>query len=423
MSTTRDDAGAPPLVGSGSQQRAGTPADAVDGVVPARVLRPVSLGAARDAVRNAANAGEALLASGRGRHLAIGGVPERLDVLLQLDLLNRIREHAAADMTVTVEAGCTLATLAATLAEAGQWLPLDPPAPEETTVGGLIAANLSGPLRASQGTVRDLLLGLRWIAPDGALVAGGGRVVKNVAGYDLPKAHVGALGTLGVIVEATFKLRPRPEREGAVLLACADAASAVNAALAVRDAVEPGWLEIASGTVAGVDAPFAVACGFLGVAAEVEDARARARAAADGAKAEVAGALDDEPARELRARLGGFALAPAAAVLRASTLPNRLADVLDAQAPCVAHAANGVARLVAQNRENAIELVRRLRVPIERAGGALVVERATPDVKHALRELGGVWGDPGDGCELMRRLKAAFDPGRALAPGRFVADL
>src|SRR5690606_7391068 len=118
-----------------------------------------------------------------GRHLAIGGVPERLDVLLQLDLLNRIREHAAADMTVTVEAGCTLATLAATLAEAGQWLPLDPPAPEETTVGGLIAANLSGPLRASQGTVRDLLLGLRWIAPDGALVAGGGRVVKNVAGY------------------------------------------------------------------------------------------------------------------------------------------------------------------------------------------------------------------------------------------------
>ncbi|MEW6271592.1 MAG: FAD-binding oxidoreductase, partial [Thermodesulfobacteriota bacterium] len=293
------------------QQRPGTPDDAVDGLVPARVVRPVSLGAARDAVRNAARAGEALVASGRGRHLAVGGAPQRLDVLLTLDRLDRVREHAAADMTVTAEAGCTLAALDATLATVGQWLPLDPPAPDATTVGGLIAANLSGPLRASQGTVRDLLLGLRWIGPDGALVSGGGRVVKNVAGYDLPKVHVGALGTLGVVAEATFKLRPRPERERALLLGCDDAASAVAAALAVRDAVEPAWLEIASGTVVGVDAPFAVAGGFLGVEAEVEAAVARARAAALAAPATVVAALGDAEAGALRRRLAELALAPA----------------------------------------------------------------------------------------------------------------
>src|SRR5581483_5032917 len=140
--------------------------------------------------------------------------------------------------------GCPLAALGRVLAGAGQWLPLDPPRADATTVGGLVAADLSGPLRASQGRVRDLLLGIRTIGADGALVAGGGRVVKNVAGYDLPKLHVGALGTVGVIVEATFKVRPRPACEEAVVLACPQVRAAADAALAVRDAAEPLWLEI-----------------------------------------------------------------------------------------------------------------------------------------------------------------------------------
>src|SRR5207253_4337224 len=129
------------------------------------------------------------------------------------------------------------------------------------------------PLRASQGTVRDLLIGLRVVGADGALVTGGGRVVKNVAGYDLPKLHVGALGTVGVIVEATFKVRPRPAVEEAVVVACRSAREAADAALAVRDStVAPLWLEVAGAEGPG-EGPAAVV-GLGGIAEEVSEARA-----------------------------------------------------------------------------------------------------------------------------------------------------
>src|SRR5581483_1573581 len=185
--------------------------DAVAGVAPRRVVRPASVDEVRAAVREAGARHDCLVALGRGGHRDLGGPPSRLDLVVRLDALDRIVDHQAGDMTVTVEAGCPLAAVQSVLAGAGQWLPLDPPRPDATTIGGLVAADLSGPLRASQGTVRDLLLGIAVVGADGALVRGGGRVVKNVAGYDLPKLHVGAFGTLGIVVEATFKVRPRPE--------------------------------------------------------------------------------------------------------------------------------------------------------------------------------------------------------------------
>lgn len=418
---------------------AGTAADAVDGVVPAHVARPETTEAVRHLVRKASGDGHALVATGLGRHLTIGEPPARLDLLLRLDRLDRVREHEAADMTVTVEVGCPLATLERVLAGAQQWLPLDPPAPEATTVGGLIAANLSGPLRASQGTVRDLLLGLRWVSPDGDLVSAGGRVVKNVAGYDLAKAHVGAYGTLGVLVEATFKVRPRPPRERALVLVCDHPRAALEVALAARDAVEPGWLEIASpGLLAEAPEAPCVVVGWLGLAEEVADAEDRVRSSAAAAvhgrpRARALGTLDDDAAAGLRARLAGVALAPGAATLRAVTLPGALGALLaDAtrlaqdggEPPCwAAHAASGIARIVVHEARNVAPFVAALRPRLEAAGGSLLVERAAPDIKHAIRELGGVFGDPGEGRALMQRLKDAFDPRRTLAPGRFVAGI
>ena len=415
-------------------ERAGTNADAVDGVVPARVVQGRSVDDVRAIVRRATDDGHALIASGRGRHLALGEPPGRLDLLLRLDRLDRVHEHQAADMTVNVATGCTLGEIDRVLARAGQWLPLDPPAPDETTVGGLIAANLSGPLRASQGTVRDLLLGLSWIGPGGELVSAGGRVVKNVAGYDLAKAHVGALGTLGVLVEATFKVRPRPPCERALVLGCDDPRTALDVALAARDAVDPAWLEIASaGVLAGVDAPFAVVVGWLGLAAEVTDAEQRVLDAVESSATRTLASVDGAPARALRARLGGFALEPAAAMLRAATLPGALGELLaevaraaaDAGTPlrCVAHAANGVARIAVADPAAVTTLVAALRPRLAARGGSLVVERAAPAVKHALQPVGGVFGDPGAGRALMRRLKEAFDPGASFAPGRFVAGI
>ncbi len=404
----------------------------IDGVVASRVADAASTDEVREVVRATAAAGEALVATGRGRHLAIGEPPARCDVLLRLARLARIREHHAADMTITVEAGCTLAEIDAALAAEGQWLGLDAPAPEETTVGGLLAANLSGPLRASHGTARDLLLGLRWVSAQGEPVASGGRVVKNVAGYDLHKAHVGALGTLGVLVEATFKVRPRPPHERALVVACGDARSAIAAALDARDTVEPAWLEAASGGVLGVDGAAGIAIGWLGIEQELDDAERRVRARLERVPgASVVRAVADADAAALRLRLAELASTPVAAVLRVATLPSALGDAIAAVVPAAqgagarwaAHAANGVARVLVDEASSVAELVAAARPRLERDGGSLVVERATRAVKDTLAPHGGVFGDPGPGRELMRRLKDAFDPGRVLSPGRYVAGI
>jgi glycolate oxidase FAD binding subunit len=380
-----------------------------------RVEHPATFDDVRRLVRDVADAGQTLVASGLGAHLDFGGRADRIDALVCLDRLDRIVDHQAADMTVTVEAGCSLARLDETLRAAGQWLPLDPPRFERTTVGGLIAANLAGPLRASQGTVRDLLIGLRVVDGAGRLVAGGGRVVKNVAGYDLPKLHVGALGTLGVVVEATFKVRPRPALESAVVLRAASAAEAVALGLAARDALDPLWLEVTTR-----DGAWTVAIGVAGVDAEVVAARRMLEALS--ARATASEWVMDGSA--LRRELATFGVEPAAAVLRASVLPSDVAWVIDrlhalAPVPIAAQLASGVVRARLDDGAGVARLVDAVRPEIQARGGFLVVERATPAVKAAI----DVWGDPGEGLDLMRRVKAAFDPRGVFASGRFVAGL
>jgi len=132
---------------------------------------------------------------------------------VDLSQLSRLVEHVPEDMTATVEAGMTLVDFQQHLAKGGQWLPLDPPNPESVTIGDLLAKNLNGPRRFGCGTVRDWLIGMTVVLPDGRLVKNGGKVVKNVAGFDLCRLFIGAQNTLGVIVEATFKLQPLPEAE------------------------------------------------------------------------------------------------------------------------------------------------------------------------------------------------------------------
>jgi glycolate oxidase FAD binding subunit len=388
----------------------------VAGVVPRWVVRPADVSQVQAVVREE----RPLVASGLGAHLAIGARPRSLEVLLRLDRLDHVIAHEAGDMTVTVQGGCPFGRLARVLAAAGQWLPLDPPSPEATTAGGLIAANLAGPLRASQGTVRDLLLGIRVVGEGGALVTGGGRVVKNVAGYDLPKLHVGALGSAGVIVEATFKLRPRPACEEAVVLHAPSVTAAADAALAVRDGMDPLWLEVAGEGVCGDQAALAVGLG--GVAEEVADAK---HAVSEiGARL----GLPSVPVADgaaLRARLADFAVGPAAAVLRASTLPADVGATMEAmlaaaraaraRVRCLARAASGVVHLQVVEPAAVAPLVSALRPGLEARGGHLVVERAVPT--DGL----DVWGDVGPGRDLMRRLKVAFDRADIFAPGRFVS--
>lgn len=399
-----------------------TPSDAA---TPSRV-RPGTVDEVQALVRAAAAAGAPVVAEGLGRHTGLGAPLRDPVTVVQLDRLSGVLAHQAADMTVTVAAGCSLRAVAAQLATANQWLPIDPPAPDATTIGGLLAANLSGPLRASQGTARDLLLGLRLVGADGALVSSGGKVVKNVAGYDLSKLHVGAYGSLGILVEATFKVRPRPACERAIVIACRSAEEAGAVALDVRDLGDPFWLE-AAGTRALADGPgeaAAVVVGLAGLPEEVDAARDAILAAMRAADRRAV-VVDD--GATLRLRLADFPLEPAPALLRCGTLPTdvgtvmalaeRTAQAAGGSARCLAHAANGVVR-VAVEREDAIApVVHALRAHVASVRGSVVIDRASDAVKHAL----GTFGELGDGAALMRGLKVAYDPTGIFAPGRLGA--
>src|SRR5205809_3260427 len=210
-------------------------ADAVAGVHPKLVVDPGTEKELAAALRLANEAGLAVIPRGGGTKLAWGNPLSRADLILSTVRLNKILEHAWADLTVTVEAGCSIQTLQETLAQHGQRLALDPLWPEKATIGGVLSANDSGALRLRFGALRDLIIGATIALADGTLASSGGKVVKNVAGYDLPKLVTGALGTLGIITRAVFRLHPLPRNTRSFSVATANAEEAQRFALAVQD--------------------------------------------------------------------------------------------------------------------------------------------------------------------------------------------
>src|SRR5438445_13461187 len=189
---------------------AATAADTVAGVHPKLVIEAGTESEIAEILRLSNAAELAVIPRGGGTKLGWGNSPERADLVLSTARLNEIIEHAWADLTVTVEAGCTIQRLQETLAEHRQRLALDPLWPEKATIGGVLSTNDSGALRLRFGALRDLIIGATIALADGTLASSGGKVVKNVAGYDLPKLVTGALGTLGVITRAVFRLHPFP---------------------------------------------------------------------------------------------------------------------------------------------------------------------------------------------------------------------
>src|SRR6267143_2379818 len=183
-------------------------ADAVAGAQPRLVIEPGTEVELAEVLRLSNEAGLAVIPRGSGTKLGWGNPPARADLILSTARLTEIIEHACADLTVSVEAGCTIQRLQETLAQHGQHLALDPLWPEKATVGGVLSTNDSGALRLRFGALRDLIIGATVALPDGTLASSGGKVVKNVAGYDLPKLVTGALGTLGVITCAVFRVHP-----------------------------------------------------------------------------------------------------------------------------------------------------------------------------------------------------------------------
>src|SRR5208282_3725841 len=190
--------------------RAAGAVDDIIGVRPQMVFEPDTETELAAVLRFGDAAGFGVVPRGGGTKTGWGNPPTRADLILSTARLNRIIEHAWADLTVSAEAGCTIQNLQSALAEHGQCIAVDPLWPERATVGGILSTNDSGTLRIRYGALRDLIIGVTIALPDGTLASSGGKVVKNVAGYDLPKLATGALGTLGVITRAVFRLHPLP---------------------------------------------------------------------------------------------------------------------------------------------------------------------------------------------------------------------
>ncbi len=221
-------------------------AHAVDGVVPAAVVAPDSVESLSATVKMASEQGYTVIPRGGGTKMDFGHPPSRADIVVSLARMNRIVSHEPADQTATAEAGITMAGLQAGLGERGQYLPLDPPHGDAGTLGGVLATNASGVLRTSFGTARDMVIGVRVVQADGTIVKSGGRVVKNVAGYDLNKLYIGSLGTLGILAEVNLKLQPLPAAGRMIIGSMPGISAAAECAFRVLDSeIMPSFLELA----------------------------------------------------------------------------------------------------------------------------------------------------------------------------------
>jgi len=409
-------------------------AAAVDGVVPRWVARPATLEQASGVVALAHDAGLGVVPRGSGSALELGRPPARADVVLDLGGLDQVLEWSPDDLTVSVQAGVTAGALAARLAAHRQLLPVDPPGAATRTLGGLAATAASGPLRARYGTLRDLLLGVRFVQADGVITWGGSKVVKSVSGYDVPKLMVGALGTLGVLGELTLRLHPMPESERTWLVRAHDAAAAQAFVDGLLDsAIQPSRVELLNAAALEACAlpggAVAVAVSIGTVAAAVQAQGEALVALARRTAAEAAAAPPDVWAGYARA-----CAAPGGALLRVATLVSEVGAALRAAEAAAADLAPGIGARVTGCAAvgtlrvalpgiapgAAATLVERLRGLVAPAGGSVVVE-AGP---RALREAVDPWGPvPPGPLALMQALKDTFDPARVLNPGRFVGGL
>jgi glycolate oxidase FAD binding subunit len=439
-----------------SEVRPARPDDAVAGVVPRFVARPADVAEAAATMGAAASLGMTAVPRGAGTRLAWGMPPASCDLVVDTLRLNRVLEHAAGDLVVRVQAGVGLDQLATVLAEAGQRLALDPPpsgglATDGTaagTIGGVLATGAAGPLRLRYGTPRDLAIGITMVRADGTVASSGGKVVKNVAGYDLGKLFAGSYGTLGLIAEAAFRLHPLPGAASYVTRDAADADTAHAAIAAAADSpLAPSAAELDR---PGRQAPISVGVLLEGDPDGVAERSRRmaellggasvspvppawwgrgAAAAADGTviriafwAAELAGVLRGVDAAAASAGLDPAVGGSAAAGVIYAAVDERAAPaavaqfVLDVRAAVGNPPAAGTGSATSRTGFPADQPAAPAGGPPSR--GSVVVLHAPAEVRAAV----DVWG-PVPSLGLMRAVKNQFDPEHRMAPGRFAGGI
>ena len=398
--------------------RPARPADAVDGVQPIAVIAPADAQQVAVVLRCCSQSGLAVAPRGGGTKLALGNRPSRLDFILSTERLNSLVEHAHDDLSATVEAGCTIAHLQAALAARGQRLAADPLQPDCATVGGIVATAESGSFRTRYGALRDLVLGLELALPDGNLLRAGGKVVKNVAGYDLTRLSIGSLGTLGVITRVIFRLHPIAVATATLTATMPSTGTMAQLVQAIRQshifftglqvrAARPDQfaVDVRCEGIAESLPEYASSLGKLAVQfreAEPSVWSARENLLADCAPSAIC-KCSVQPAQ-----LGALA-----------TAVFRCADAAGVSANFIGQA-TGIAELRLDGSELALlSFITGLGPEVARLEGAFVVQRCPLAMKSSL----DVWGNVGSSIEVMRRVKRQFDPAGVLNPGRFLGGI
>jgi glycolate oxidase FAD binding subunit len=410
----------------------------IDDFGPLPVVQPRSVAEVGDLVRRAAAEGQAFYPLGGRTTLSLGLPPSRPGYGVDLRALADVVDYPARDMTITVQAGIPIAELQRLLAAENQRLPVDVPHAETATLGGALAVNASGPRRFGFGTFRDYVLGISTVNDEGHETKAGGRVVKNVAGYDLCKLHVGALGTLGIICQVTLKVRPLPEAKAVVTLGCEAATLGPLLGALHQSRTRPVCLDVlnrpAAEAVAGAahihlpGSPWVVAVGFeendravewqvRQVLQEVSSADVEVNTVAGAATDPLWQALaefTDRPDATLSFKANLLPQTVAAFCLRAAAFPEGM--------QLQAHAGSGIVRghlAGGLTLERVQAMLKELADAAAAARGNLVLPRCPPGWKRSLP----VWGAPRGDLGLMRKVKEQLDPRGLFNPGRFVGGI
>lgn len=421
---------------------------AVDSQRPDCVVHPGSAEQVAQALEYASGHGLAVIACGGGTKLGIGNPPGKFDVALCTRNITNVRYYEPSDLTAGVGAGLTLNELQGLLKADGLWLPLERLGNGNATLGGAVATNASGPLRHFYGAPRDMVVGMQVATTEGKLIRTGGRVVKNVAGYDLGKLLIGSYGTLGVITEVNLKLFPLPAGRQTFVLSAGTLGIARNVRRSIlASPIEPLRMVL-------LDAETARLVHSDGQPERLKKTEPQIWLEAGGSKSVIDRTLkeldtvgravgakvhnyEEEDAEKAWQDISDFSnwigrRHPSVIVLKGTvpiahceeflSLAQQEAQNEKVRLASVVQPGVGIVQMALldlQNATQAAELIRRIRKAAEKSGGALVVISASADVKSQA----DVWGKPASGFELMRKLKAAWDPKGTLAPGRFVGSI
>jgi glycolate dehydrogenase FAD-binding subunit len=420
---------------------------AVDGQVPDCVIYPSSAEQVAQVLKCAAGNGLAVIACGGATKLGVGNLPRRYDVALCMRNITNVRYYEPSDLTAGVGAGFALEDLQSLMKTDGLWLPLDLSGSGKATLGGVVATNASGPLRHFYGAPRDMVVGMQIATAEGKLIRTGGRVVKNVAGYDLGKLLIGSRGTLGVITEVNLKLFPLPAERQTFVLSTGTLGIARDVRRSILTSpIEPLRMVLVDAEAIGIlnvgikpgpsnsEPQIWLEAGGSQSVVERTQKELDALGRAVGAKVhtcEKEGAerawqtISDFSSWMGKAHRGVVVLKgtmPIGNVEEFLSLAQQEAENEKVGMASVAQPGVGILHLGLLNLQSASQaagLIRRIRKAAEKSGGALFVISAAADVKAQV----DVWGTPRTGLDLMRKLKAAWDPKGILAPGRFVGSI